>query len=220
MLAERIEAEGYRVVQALTPGEALAAIGEADFAILDYYLPGLPEDEYVMFVRQLRAQNPSFSGALLTSERGNKARLTAGNSGLSWFYKPDLQRDFRVLLEAIDEATAGMEPVDQFGARYHRREKQVAVGGAVATLTPVTYRLLDLLRQTPHEPVSYDELLACLEQGPLATYQALKTQMSNLRQALRRQGVFAEIVAEGGAYVLRDMRAAEADEFDVVRSPR
>lgn len=217
MISERIESEGYRVVQALTPDAAVAAAGEVDFVILDFYLPGLPETEYVAFVRRLRAQNPSLSGALLTSERGNNARMTAAHAGLSWFYKPDLQRDFKVLLEAIDEATADMEPVDVFGARYHRRAKQVTVGGVTATLRPTAYRLLDMLRQTPNEPVSYDELCACLDQGPLATYSALKNQIKNLRTDLRDHGVEAHIEAvRGEAYVLRDIRLGEPDKWNVV----
>lgn len=212
MLSERIEAEGYRVVQAQTPDEAVAAAGEVDFVILDFYLPGLPEEEYVSFVRRLRARNPSLSGALLTSERRTNARMTATNAGLAWFYKPDLQRDFRVLLEAIDEATADMEPVDVFGARYHRRAKQVTIDGVTATLRPTAYRLLDMLRQEPYEPVSYDELCACLGQGPLATYAALKNQIKNLRKELRDQGVDVEIVAERGeAYVLRGLSVAEPE---------
>ena len=212
MLSERIEAEGYRVVPALTPEEAIAHAVEVDFVILDYYLPGLAEDDYVTFVRQLRAQNPAVAGALLTSERGNKARMTAARAGLSWFYKPDLQRDFRVLLEAIDEATADVEPMDEFGARYNRRAKQVTIGGVTATLRPTAYRLLDMLRQTPYEPVSYDELCACLEQGPLATYPALKNQIKNLRKDLREQGVEVAIDAERGeAYVLRGLRVADPD---------
>lgn len=212
MLSERIEAEGYRVVATQTPEEAIAAAAEVDFVILDFYLPGLPEDEYGEFVLKLRAQNPSLTGALLTSERANKARMTASRVGLSWFYKPDLQRDFRVLLEAIEEATADVEPMDEFGARYNRREKQVTIGGVTATLRPTAYRLLDMLRQTPYEPVSYDELCACLEQGPLATYPALKNQIKNLRKELRDQGVQVNIVAERGeAYVLRDLYVAEPE---------
>jgi len=216
MLSGRIEAEGYRVVQAQTPAEAVAAAGEVDFVILDYYLPGLPEDEYVAFVRRLRAQNPSLSGALLTSERANRARMTAANAGLAWFYKPDLQRDFGVLLEAIDEATADVEPVDAFGARYHRRARQVTLGGVAVKLTPTTFRLLDMLRQAPREPVSYDELCACLEQGPLSSYAALKNQIKNLRGALEKQGVHVEINAVQGAYVLSDMRVLGNSEFDLV----
>lgn len=216
MLSERIEAEGYRVIQTQTPDEAIAAAGEVDFVILDFYLPDLHEDDYVSFVHRLRARNPRLSGALLTSESAVKARMTATRAGLSWFYKPDLQRDFRVLLEAVDEATADMEPMDEFGARYNRRERQVTINGVTAALRPIPYRLLDMLRQNPHEPVSYDELCACLEQGPLATYGALKNQIKNLRVSLREQGVQVQIVAERGeAYVLRGMEAANPDEVDL-----
>ena len=216
MVSERIESEGYRVVQAQTPDEAVAAAGEVDFVILDFYLPGLPESEYVAFVRRLRAQNPSLSGALLTSERGNNARLTAAHAGLSWFYKPDLQRDFKVLLEAIDDATVDTEPVDVFGVRYHRRAKQVTIGGVTATLRPTAYRLLDMLRHAPNEPVSYDELCACLDQGPLATYSALKNQIKNLRTDLRNHGIEAQIEAvRGEAYVLRDISVGDPNHWDV-----
>ena len=84
-------------------------------------------------------------------------------------------------------------------------------------MRPTPYRLLDMLRQRPYEPVSYDELCACLEQGPLATYPALKNQIKNLRKELREQGVVVEIEAERGeAYVLRGLRLAHPDEDPVL----
>ena len=216
MISERIEAEGYRVIRTKTPQKAISKAFEVDFVILDFYLPELDshdyEATYAAFVLELRTYNPSVEGALLTNERSNKARSMALTANLRWFYKPDLTRDFRDLLEAIDEATAGMEPVDEFGARYDRKAKRVTVEGVSATLRPTEFRLLNMLRQSPHETVSYDELLHCLQQGPDATTLALKNQIKNLRKSMRAQGLAVEIeAAYGQGYVFREVRAHEEE---------
>lgn len=213
-LGARVQAAGFETILALTPEDALAAADVADFAILDYYVPGLDESGYVRFVAQLRGRNPSLAGALLTNEIGVKARAAAARAGLSWFSKWELERDFGALVSAVREAVSAADAPDVFGARYSRKERQVAVGGVVVTLRSTAYRMLDLLRSRPFEVVSRDELCECLEQGPLSTYEALRNQVKNLRRELREQGVVVEVeTVRGAGYRLVNVRPAEEDEL-------
>ena len=214
MISERIEAEGYRVIPTTTPTEAISKASEVDFVILDFYLPEIDPDDYeanyAAFVLELRTHNPSVEGALLTNERSHKARSMALTTKLPWFYKPDLTRDFKDLLDAIDDATAGLEPVDEFGARYDRKNRRVTVDGVSATLRATEFRVLNMLRQNPHETISFDELCACLQEGPTSTVYALKTQISNIRRGLEDQGVIVEIDSvRSTGYVYRGVHVKE-----------
>jgi two-component system, OmpR family, KDP operon response regulator KdpE len=211
-LRATLGANGFRVVEAPTIAEGTAAAAREPpvLVLLDL---GLPDGEGIDLVRSLREW--SRVPVIVLSARGREddkvAALDAGAD--DYLTKPfgvaELLARIRVALRHARATGGGSgDPVVEVGPiRIDQARHEVAVDGAVVHLTPIEFRLLQVLAQHAGKVLTHRHLLREVW-GPTAVEHThyLRVHMAALRRKVERDPARPQwLVTEPGVgYRLRD----------------
>ncbi len=163
LVTRSLEVGGFEVIGAKDGQQALEAVetGEPDLLLLDILLPGFNGFEVCERVR-------AFSGVpiiMLTARSQVQDKARAFDAGADdYITKPFsivelLARVHAVLRRAQWGANGGLPSITVGQLTVDFPKHQVTIGGRVAALTPIEYRILAYLIQNAGRVVTYDLLL-------------------------------------------------------------
>ncbi|RYX94091.1 MAG: two-component system response regulator KdpE [Comamonadaceae bacterium] len=188
-----LEAEGWQVHEAATAARGLTEAGtrKPDLLVLDL---GLPDGDGLQVIRDVRgwSQVPVIVLSARVDESDKIAALDAGAD--DYLTKPfgvgELLARVRANLRRHQAATsrdgAAADPVFRFGAvEIDRQARLVRRAGNEVHLTPIEYRLLNVLAANAGRVMTHRQLLRDVW-GPAHTEQNhyLRIHMGHLRQKL------------------------------------
>jgi two-component system KDP operon response regulator KdpE len=161
LVRSALEEEGCRVAEAASVSAALAALGAAMPALLLLDL-GLPDGDGVALIRALRAWS-TLPVLVLSARSAEDEKIAALDAGADdYLTKPFGVGELRARLRAMLRrrgATDG-EPVVCFGTvRVDHLQRSVERDGAIFHLTPIEYRLLNLLIAGAGRVMTHRQLL-------------------------------------------------------------
>ena len=192
-LRAALEAEGYRLHECETAGEALAqaAARQPDLILLDL---GLPDRDGLDVIRGVRQSSPV--PIVILSARGQeKDKITALDLGADdYVAKPFaigelLARIRAALRRSAVFAANSAEGMVRFGnVEVDRENRVVRVDKEEVHLTPNEYKLLQVLLRHPGKVLTHRQLLHEVW-GPNQTEQAhyLRVYIAQLRRKLERE---------------------------------
>jgi len=191
-LRAALEANGYRLREALTgkEGLALAATDVPDLVLLDLGLPDIPGLEVVRRLREW-----SRVPIVVVSARGQEQdKILALDAGADdYVTKPfamgELLARLRVAFRHRARGEANDEDTIESGElRVDLARRRVTIGDAEARLTPIEYRLLAELARHAGRVLTHEHLLREVW-GPSHTrdHHYLRVYMAQLRQKLERE---------------------------------
>lgn len=163
VLRRYLEREGYRVVEAADGESALAAIDEAEPAliVLDLMLPGVDGLEIARSLREVH----SIPIVMLTARGELSDRIEGLELGADdYIVKPFSPREVTLRVQAVlrrqEEGTieAG-DPLELDGLALDPKTREVTIEGAPADLTAKEFDLLHFLMRHPRQVFSRDQLL-------------------------------------------------------------
>lgn len=163
VLRRYLEREGYRVVEAADGESALAAIDEAEPAliVLDLMLPGVDGLEIARSLREVH----SIPIVMLTARGELSDRIEGLELGADdYIVKPFSPREVTLRVQAVlrrqEEGTieAG-DPLALDGLALDPKTREVTIEGAPADLTAKEFDLLHFLMRHPRQVFSRDQLL-------------------------------------------------------------
>ena len=191
-LRASLGSHGFRVVEAATAAEAIAAATShnPELILLDL---GLPDGEGVALTRRLRVG--SRVPIIVVSARGDDAdKVQALDAGADdYLTKPfsvqELLARMRVALRhAAATGVAAPEPVIQVGAlTVDLGRRQVLSGGQEVHLTPIEFRLLAYLARNAGRMLTHRQILTEVwgpGRGDETHY--VRVHMANLRRKIER----------------------------------
>ena len=162
-LKAALEAQGFKVLEALTGAQAIAmaASHNPDIILLDL---GLPDIDGLEVIQRLREW--SHTTIIVISARGKDTEKVAGlDAGADdYLAKPfsveELSARMRVALRHLTQSRQKDEPVFQTGElRVDLARRLVWLGGAEVHLTPIEFKLLAVLVRHSGKVVTQGQLL-------------------------------------------------------------
>jgi two-component system KDP operon response regulator KdpE len=162
-LKAALEAQGFKVLEALTGAQAIAmaASHNPDIILLDL---GLPDIDGLEVIQRLREW--SHTPIIVISARGKDTEKVAGlDAGADdYLAKPfsveELSARMRVALRHLTQSRQKDEPVFQTGElRVDLARRLVWLGGAEVHLTPIEFKLLAVLVRHSGKVVTQGQLL-------------------------------------------------------------
>ena len=205
-LAEQLELEGFRTLQAGTvaQGAAAAQADRPDLLILDV---DLPDGDGRDLCARLRAEGLAAPVIMLTGATEDVDAIRGLDSGADDYVAKPFR--FAVLLARIrahlrthDQSEAAVFPIGPY--RFHPAQKQlVDARGKKVRLTEKETSILRYLHRKGGEPVGREELLTEVwgYNAEVSTH-TLETHVYRLRQKVERPGDEKIIVTEGRGYRL------------------
>ncbi len=186
-----LDAQGYRLVEAIDAREALAqaATRAPDLVLLDLGLPDLDGLEVVKRLREWSAVP-----IIVLSARGREDdKIRALDAGADdYVTKPfatgELLARMRVALRHRARGADDASVVECGELRVDLGRRQVTVGGNEVRLTPIEYRLLVALARHPGRVLTHEHLLREVwGPGYTSQHHYLRVYMAQLRQKLERE---------------------------------
>jgi len=166
-----------------------------DLVILDLSLPGIPGTEVC---RRLRAESP-VPIVMLTARNGEVDRVMGLEIGADdYVTKPfsiaELVGRVRAILRRQELARDGAGKIRRVGAlELDPVRHQVRVDGALVSLTPSEFRLLDLLAGDPERVFSRKEIMQHLwDSSYVGDQRACDIHISNLRRKIEADPIAPE----------------------------
>jgi two-component system KDP operon response regulator KdpE len=211
-LRTALDVQGFRVVEAETAREGLAAATtyNPELILLDL---GLPDGDGIEITRTVREW--SRVPIIVISARGREddkvAALDAGAD--DYLTKPfgvkELLARIRVALRhAVQSASPGGDPVLLAGTlRIDQARREVRVGEREVKLTPIEYRLLALLAQNAGKVLTHRQILREVWGPPyMGEVQYLRVFMSQIRRKVEADPARPQLLLteQGVGYRLRD----------------
>lgn len=184
LLAESLEAEGYRVLRAWSGTEALMLFERQrpDLILLDLMLPGLSGEQLLPHLRQIPVIVVSAKTGL-----DDKVKLLLDGAA-DYLTKPFERRELlaRIAVQ-LRRSPAPAPCILTVGKmRLDTDARLLLVRETPVHLTRTEYALLKKLMQNPGRPVSKSALLEDISlDTPDCTESSLKVHISNLRKKLR-----------------------------------
>jgi two-component system, OmpR family, KDP operon response regulator KdpE len=164
-LRTTLAAEHYRLCEATTAMEGikLAAERSPDVIVLDL---GLPDADGVEVIRSVRQGNRNLPIVVLSARSNERDKIMALDEGADDFVnKPfavgELLARLRVSLRRAAQA-AGQTPVSVFctgNIEVNLRKRRVLVDGSEVHLTPIEYKILEVLLRHADQVVTHAQLL-------------------------------------------------------------
>ncbi len=194
LLSSALRASGYGVLdaQSLAQARLLLLSHCPDLMLLELNLPDGDGMELIRFVRAM-LQTPIVVVSARAHQRDKVEALDSGADDYVTkpFGVPELLARVRVALRHARRAEGEMEPLAQpfcageLVVDYDRR--RAFVGGADARLTPMEFRIVELLSRYAGKVLTYDMLMARLW-GPKArgNNRLLRVNMANIRRKLEK----------------------------------
>jgi two-component system KDP operon response regulator KdpE len=162
-LKTALEAQGFKLLEAITGGEAinLAALHNPDIILLDLGLPDLDGLEVIKRIREW-----STTPIIVISARGkDKEKVEGLDAGADdYLAKPfsveELSARIRVAIRHLTRSRGGEGPVFQTGElRVDLAQRLVWVAGEEIHLTPIEFKLLAVLVRHSGKVVTQRQLL-------------------------------------------------------------
>jgi two-component system, OmpR family, KDP operon response regulator KdpE len=191
-LRTALSAEDYRVREAATAlgGVGLATERLPNVIVLDL---GLPDSDGIEVIRHIRETNQNLPIIVLSVRSGERDKIAALDAGADDFVtKPFAVGELLARLRAAlrRSATAGQNPVSSFrtgDVEVNLRKRRVIIAGAEVHLTPIEYKLLEILIRHADQVVTHGQLLKEVwgpNHGEQIHY--LRVYMLQLRRKLER----------------------------------
>lgn len=161
LLGEHLEASGYGTLRAESgeQGLALAKTAEPDLVVLDVMMPGMDGWEVC---RRLR-HDSDMPVVFLTAKDEELDKLRGFRLGVDdYVTKPFSFAELTARIGAIlarAQRTTSRQSFVSGDLHIDFGQRRVTAGGDAVELTPTEYRLLEVLAQDPHRPVSTGRLL-------------------------------------------------------------
>jgi DNA-binding response OmpR family regulator len=161
VLAKTLTEEGHQVVVARDGREAyeIAFYSTFDVIVLDVMLPAMTGTAVARKLREGRNQTP----ILMLTARDSSADIVTGlDSGADDYLTKPFSIDILLArLRAVSRRGAIARPLclEIADIKLDPASHRVTRGGAVVTLTPREYRLLELLMRNPGRAISRDTIL-------------------------------------------------------------
>lgn len=210
-LRASLQAQGFRLLEAGTAREALAAVSthHPDLVLLDL---GLPDGDGIEVTRKLRQWTRV--PIVVVSARGRESdKVEALDAGADdYLTKPfgmnELLARMRVAFRHHDAQLGEREPEVAVGdIRIDLELRRVEVRGAEVHLTPIEYRLLALLARNLGKLLTHQQILAEVWGPAYAAHtHYVRVHMAELRKKVERDPARPRfLVTEPGVgYRLRD----------------
>lgn len=189
VLQTTFTAEGYSVQEAATvaAGVLLATRHFADLIVLDIRLP---DGSGIDIIRKVREANCPSAIIVLSADANEHDKVTALDAGADDFLnKPvamgELLARVRVALRRLAQA-AGRSPLAIFRTgeiEVNLQQRRIRLGKAEVRLTPLEYKLLEVLVRHADQVVTHQRLLREVW-GADSEPQILRLYMSQLRRKL------------------------------------
>jgi DNA-binding response OmpR family regulator len=164
-ITDRLQAEGFQVVQAWDGPQAVDAFETSvpDLVVLDVMLPGYDGHEVC---RRIQAQRPV--PVMMVTARDDEADILVGLGvgADDYLTKPFRMRELiariNALLRRVDRAAelAGSRTAELGGLRLDAGARRVRVGEQEVHLTATEFDLLSCLAMTPGQVLTREKLLA------------------------------------------------------------
>lgn len=216
-LRSALELAGHEVLTAGTAamGVAIATTGKPDLVVLDLRLP---DEDGLKVVRRLR---PGFEAPILIlsgvkDDRVKVAALTAGAD--DFLGKPFGMPELTARLDALLRRSAGRRPSGRqhFGSlTIDPSAREVLVDGTPRHLTPIEWRLLDVLVSRPGEVLPSDWLVSRVWDDRYGdeTVTSLRSHLRSLRAKIgddaRKPRLIATVHAVGYRWIAAETTTAE-----------
>ncbi|AEF40802.1 response regulator transcription factor [Hoyosella subflava] len=165
-LADRLTAEGFRVIQAFDGPAAVLAhdAHEPDVVVLDVMLPGFDGLEVC---RRIQAARPVPVLMLTARDAETDLLVGLGVGADDYVTKPFRMRELvarvNALLRRVERArelaASGASRISFDALTLDRSTREVTIDGARVHLTPIEFDLLALLAEQPGKVHSHDDLM-------------------------------------------------------------
>ena len=199
-LRTSLAAQGYRIAEASTGREALAALAResADVLVLDL---GLPDIDGIDLLRTIRASGASVPIIVLSSRTDERGKVSALDLGADdYVTKPfgidELLARIRTALRHRSPAQAETPVFKSGDLTVNLVHRIVTVRGEAVKLTPREYDLLRLLIAHAGKVLTHKYILGEVW-GPEADVQYLRIYVRSLRQKI-------EVVPERPQHILTE----------------
>jgi two-component system, OmpR family, KDP operon response regulator KdpE len=191
-LRTALSTEDYRVREAATAlgGIGLVAERQPHVIVLDL---GLPDCDGIEVIRRVRETSPNLPIIVLSVRSDERDKIAALDAGADDFVtKPFAVGELlaRVRSALRRTATAGQNPVSSFrtgDVEVNLKKRRVIIAGAEVHLTPIEYKLLEILIRHADQVVTHGQLLKEVwgpNHGEQIHY--LRVYMLQLRRKLER----------------------------------
>lgn len=183
-----LSANGYQTVEAATAGAALEILESAavDIVLLDL---GLPDEDGQDVILAIRARS-AIPIIVLSVRGGDTEKIRALDAGANDFVtKPfsigELLARLRAALRTRHEKRPSSSPLQNGGLMLNPARHQVTVNGKAVKLTPIEFKLLELLLRNSGKVMTHTMLLGAIW-GDTHTddWHYLRIYISQLRQKL------------------------------------
>ncbi|MBI5490377.1 MAG: response regulator [Deltaproteobacteria bacterium] len=211
-LRTALDVQGFRVVEAATAKEGLAAATtyNPEVILLDL---GLPDGDGIEITRKVREW--SRVPIIVISARGREDdKVGALDAGADdYLTKPfgvnELLARVRVALRhAVQSASPGGDPVLEIGTlRIDQSRREVRIGEREVKLTPIEYRLLVLLARNAGKVLTHRQILREVWGPPyVGEVQYLRVFMAQLRRKVEAEPARPRLLLteQGVGYRLRE----------------
>lgn len=194
LLAQILESDGYRTIQAFsgTEGLLLAKQESPDLVLLDLMLPGLSGEEVL---RKLRTEKRSTIPVLVLSAKGSlydKVTLlkTGADDYITKPFEPEeVSARIQAALRRIGGSPEHSEKLSYKNITLYPESRKVMVGGTELSLTSHEYELLYLFLQTPEKVYSRESLYELVwKNGYYGENNTVNVHVSNLRRKIKEAG--------------------------------
>lgn len=191
MIADYLEALGFRVVAAFSGAEGLAAFDREnpDLLLCDVMMPGLDGFE---LIRQLRNREGGrkVPVMMLTARSGEADRVLGLELGADdYLVKPfsmkELAARVRALLRRVYDREEEPEIIGHNGLTLDGFSRQVRISGQLVDVTAAQYRILEKMIRQPGRVFSRMDLLRAFQEDPWEGYErTIDAHIKNIRKLL------------------------------------
>jgi len=159
----KAEHYGFREASTAAEGIKLALEGSPDVIVLDL---GLPDKDGVEVIKAVRRRNQSLPIVVLSVRSNESDKITALDAGADDFVnKPfavgELLARLRVSLRRSSQE-AGQKPASLFrtgNIEVNLKKRRVLIDGGEVHLTPIEYKILEILIRHADHVVTHSQLL-------------------------------------------------------------
>jgi DNA-binding response OmpR family regulator len=183
-VAAALARAGFRVETAVDGEAAWIAGGDEDFDVVVLDL-GLPRLDGLSVLRRWRSEGRRFPIIILSARGGWMEKVEGIEAGADdYLAKPFEPAELVARVRALIRRSAGhAEAVLTFGAlTLDTRRMQASLNGAVLSLSPLEYRLLDALAHNPGRAVPAGEIAETLHGTDAADVNAIEALVARLRR--------------------------------------
>lgn len=194
-----LSSDGYRVITAQSAAGARSCISShmPDLVLLDL---GLPDADGIQLLREMRswARIPVIVVSARNMERDKVAALDNGADDYITkpFSAPELLARMRAVLRRREPSPDGEDCYSVGGFTIHFSKRSVTVDGVPIRLTPVEYRIVELIARQPGKVMTYSYIINHIW-GPYADAEnnrILRVNMSNIRRKIEKDSLSPQYI--------------------------